>query len=146
MATNKRSLLHAGASLASSEGQTSSVNFVVRSRGAYSLSLILARKQQSGSSKPSGCLEIALDPAVNRTGDLWHVCVQVGYVQQISLGSYNFKPENLPLVSACNMSRGWDMVQGLKDISTLCWAWRADADVAWDGGGRFYPGVPILLH
>ncbi|CAL8460737.1 g268 [Coccomyxa elongata] len=95
-----------GASLASSEGQTSAVNFLVRSRGAYSLSLILARRQQSGSSsKPSGCLEIALDPAVNRTGDLWHVCVQ-----------------------------------GLKDLSTLCWAWRADADVAWDGGGRFYPG------
>ncbi len=73
-------LLHPGASLASSEGQTSAVNFVVRSRGAYSLSLILARRQQSSSSsKPSGCLEIALDPAVNRTGDLWHVCVQVNY-------------------------------------------------------------------
>lgn len=70
-------LLQAGASLASVEGQTSSVNFVVRSRGAYSLSLILARKQPDGSNKPSGCLEMALDPVVNRTGDLWHVCVQV---------------------------------------------------------------------
>ncbi len=67
----------AGASLASADGQTSAVNFVVRSRGAYSMSLILARKQQDGSNKPSGCLEIALDPAVNRTGDLWNICVEV---------------------------------------------------------------------
>lgn len=73
------SRFHAGASLASSYGQTSSVNFVVRSRGAYSMALVLARKQPQGSNKPSGCLEIALDPVVNKTGDLWHICVQVSW-------------------------------------------------------------------
>jgi len=70
---------YAGASLASSDGQTSSVNFVVRSRGAYCMALVLARKQPQGSNKPSGCLEIALDPVVNKTGDLWHICVQVSW-------------------------------------------------------------------
>jgi hypothetical protein len=32
-------------------------------------------------------------------------------------------------------------LQGLKDLKTLCWAWRADADVAWEDGDRFYPGA-----
>ena len=70
----------AGASLRQVTGQTSAVDFVVRSRGAAAVSLLLARapKQDSGQQgKPSGCLEIALDPDVNRTGDLWHICVEV---------------------------------------------------------------------
>ncbi len=138
VAAIQQTVLHAGASVASSDGQTSSVNFVVRSRGAHSLSLILARKQQSGSSKPSGCLEIALDPAVNRTGDLWHVCVQVSHPCMSTMSSH--------IIGQLFVSLGCAVVQGLKDLSTLCWAWRADADVAWDGGGRFYPGVPILVH
>ncbi len=49
-------------------------------------------------------------------------------------------------MSACKMTLIWDVMQGLKDLRTLCWAWRADADVAWDGGGRFYPGVSTVLR
>lgn len=42
------------------------------------MSLLLARApKEVTQGKASGCLEIALDPDVNRTGDLWHVCVEV---------------------------------------------------------------------
>ena len=71
----------AGASLRGIPGQKNAVDFVVRSRGATAMSLLLARAPKEGSAgspgRPSGCLEIALDPAVNRTGDLWHICVEV---------------------------------------------------------------------
>ena len=50
---------------------------MVRSRGASAMSLILARKADPAGGKKPGCLEIALDPDVNSTGDLWHVAVQV---------------------------------------------------------------------
>ena len=71
--------MHAGVSLGNSTGQTSAMDFTVRSRGATAMSLLLARapKAGAGQGKPSGCLEIALDPDVNRTGDLWHICVEV---------------------------------------------------------------------
>ena len=70
------------------------MDFVVRSRGATAMSLLLARAPKEGAAgsqgRPSGCLEIALDPAVNRTGDLWHICVEVqphklAYVQRMPL-------------------------------------------------------------
>jgi len=32
-------------------------------------------------------------------------------------------------------------VEGLRDPATLCWAWRAEADVGWVGGSRFVPGA-----
>lgn len=41
------------------------------------MSLILARKKEEGGGKPGGCLEIALAPDIHRTGDLWHISVQV---------------------------------------------------------------------
>jgi isoamylase len=71
--------MHAGVSLRGSSGQTSAVGFAVRSRAATAMSLLLARapKPGAGQGKPTGCLEIALDPDVNRTGDLWHICVEV---------------------------------------------------------------------
>lgn len=72
----------AGASsLRGSPAQKNAVDFAVRSRGATAMSLLLARAPRGGSAegqdRPSGCLEIALDPVVNRTGDLWHICVEV---------------------------------------------------------------------
>ncbi|KAG2494253.1 hypothetical protein HYH03_007608 [Edaphochlamys debaryana] len=47
-------------------------------------------------------------------------------------------------------------VHGLKDLETLCWAWRADGEILWENGKRFHPGfmlcdpyatraVPVLL-
>lgn len=61
------------------------MDFVVRSRGATAMSLLLARAPRGDSGgKPSGCLEIALDPDVNRTGDLWHICVEVQPLQNPS--------------------------------------------------------------
>jgi hypothetical protein len=46
----------------------SAVNFCVRSREAVSVALCLLR---TGGEK-GGYMEIALDPAVNRTGQFWH--------------------------------------------------------------------------
>ena len=31
-------------------------------------------------------------------------------------------------------------LEGLKDVGTLCYGWRAEADAAWGGGSRFHPG------
>jgi len=42
-------------------------------------------------------MEIALDPLLNRTGDVWHACIA-----------------------------------SLRDVGTLCYGWRADADISWD--------------
>ena len=53
------------------------------------------------------CVQVALCPALNRTGAVWHVCVE-----------------------------------GLRDPATLCWAWRADADISWADGSRFVPSAP----
>ena len=79
--SSKHVRLSAGASLLSTSGASSAVNFVVRSRGASAVALILARKPlpdaAAAGKKPGGCLEIALDPVINRTGDLWHIAVQV---------------------------------------------------------------------
>lgn len=79
----------------------SAVNFCVRSSAAVSMALCLLR---TGGAK-GGYMEIALDPAVNRTGDAWHI-----------------------------------MVEGLRDIGSLAYGWRADAaDIS-----RFYPGQIML--
>ena len=38
-------------------------------------------------------------------------------------------------------------LEGLKDVASLCYGWRAEADVAWEGRSRFHPGVwGTLLH
>ena len=31
-------------------------------------------------------------------------------------------------------------LEGLKDVGSLCYGWRAEADVAWEGRSRFHPG------
>ena len=36
-------------------------------------------------------------------------------------------------------------VEGLKDVATLCYGWRADADIGWQGGSRFHPGG-LMTH
>ncbi|KAG2422373.1 hypothetical protein HXX76_016097 [Chlamydomonas incerta] len=35
-------------------------------------------------------------------------------------------------------------VHGLKDLETLCWAWRADGEVLWQNGNRFHPGFMLM--
>lgn len=32
-------------------------------------------------------------------------------------------------------------LEGLKDVGSLCYGWRAEADVAWEGRSRFHPGT-----
>lgn len=32
-------------------------------------------------------------------------------------------------------------LEGLKDVGSLCYGWRAEADVAWEGRTRFHPGT-----
>ena len=35
----------------------------------------------------------------------------------------------------------WNVcLEGLKDLASLCYGWRADADISWDQGNRFHPG------
>ncbi len=48
----------------------SGINFTIFSRHATAVSLIL---QLSGESNSTDLVEIALDPAINRTGDIWHI-------------------------------------------------------------------------
>ena len=56
----------------------------------------------AGAAQPGkGYLELALDPEINRTGDVWHVCLQ-----------------------------------GLRDVGTLCYGWRAESTL----GSDFVPG------
>lgn len=81
-----------------------SVNFAVYSANASAMSLCILRQGGSG-----GYMEIALDPTANRTGDVWHICVD-----------------------------------GLKDIGTLCYGWRANGSVSWSEGGKFHSGYVLL--
>ncbi|KAL0049338.1 hypothetical protein WJX82_011691 [Trebouxia sp. C0006] len=105
------------AAAVSEDGTTCDLNFSVRSRHAASMSLCLARRTSDPEAK-IGFLEVALDPLVNKTGDMWHVCLE-----------------------------------GLKDVGSLCYGWRAEADVAWEGRSRFHPGqvmmdpyCPLVAH
>lgn len=34
-------------------------------------------------------------------------------------------------------------LEGLKDVGSLCYGWRAEADVAWEGRSRFHPGTML---
>ena len=34
-------------------------------------------------------------------------------------------------------------LEGLKDVGSLCYGWRAEADVAWEGRSRFHPGTVL---
>lgn len=88
---------------------TCSLNFAVRSRHAASVSLCLVRSASGQQQSKGGFLEVALDPVINKTGDMWHVCLE-----------------------------------GLKDVGSLCYGWRAEADVAWEGRTRFHPGQVML--
>ncbi|GIL76323.1 hypothetical protein Vretimale_5868 [Volvox reticuliferus] len=35
-------------------------------------------------------------------------------------------------------------VHGLKDLESLCWAWRADGEILWQNGNRFHPGFMLM--
>jgi len=35
-------------------------------------------------------------------------------------------------------------LQGLKDVGSLCWGWRANGAIEWGQGGRFHPGYLLL--
>jgi len=51
---------------------STAVNFAVASRAATAVSLVLIR-DRSRAGQENTCLEVALDPYLNRTGDIWHV-------------------------------------------------------------------------
>lgn len=63
-----------GGSKKTKKGDTTAVNFAVRSRGGTSVSLLLmqppAPKEENSQWT---CVELALDPSLNRTGDTWHI-------------------------------------------------------------------------
>ena len=68
---NQAGLLCPGSAAAavSEDGTTCDLNFAVRSRHAASMSLCLARQTSDPEAKV-GFLEVALDPLVNKTGDM----------------------------------------------------------------------------
>ena len=35
-------------------------------------------------------------------------------------------------------------VASLRDVASLCYGWRADADISWDAGNRFHPGGSLM--
>lgn len=37
-------------------------------------------------------------------------------------------------------------LEGLKDVGSLCYGWRAEADVAWEGRSRFHPGTVLPIR
>lgn len=96
------------AAAVSEDGTTCDLNFAVRSRHAASMALCLVR-QPTDVQPNGGYIEIALDPLVHKTGDMWHVCLE-----------------------------------GVKDVASLCYGWRAEADVAWEGKSRFHPGQVMM--
>jgi len=53
--------------------------------------------------------EIALDPELNKTGDVWHI-----------------------------------QIEDLSDLETLCFGWKADGVLGWEGGSRFHPKQVLL--
>lgn len=82
------------------------LNFAVRCRGAERLALLLL-KPPAGEGGRWGVVEVALDPVLHRTGDVWHAALP-----------------GLPAPA----------------LGGLCYGWRADGDVSWEGGFRLQPG------
>lgn len=79
------------------------VNFSVFSQHAKAVMLVLVRRRKGAAEgAQKGFLEIALDPAVNKTGGVWHVALE-----------------------------------GLRDLNSLYYGWRAEGSVRWEDGGRF---------
>ncbi|MGD8512659.1 MAG: glycogen debranching enzyme, partial [Deltaproteobacteria bacterium] len=107
------------------------VNFAVFSRNATSLSLVLFRKGQR-----EAIAEIALDPNIHRTGDIWHILV-VGVDPSLRYGyradgpfdpqgqGHWFNKENIlldPYAKAVEGGEAWGdppthIAQGEKDTS-----------------------------
>ncbi|KAL4532701.1 hypothetical protein Ndes2526A_g08184 [Nannochloris sp. 'desiccata'] len=55
-------------------GDTTAVNFAVRSRGGTSVALVLVQPPATKDENSEWtCVELALDPILNRTGDTWHI-------------------------------------------------------------------------
>lgn len=47
-------------------------------------------------------------------------------------------------VDECCAGDMWHVcLEGLKDVGSLCYGWRAEADVAWEGRSRFHPGMAL---
>jgi isoamylase len=123
--TSTSSVSKTSGSKKSKKGDTTAVNFAVRSRGGTSVSLVLMQPPASSSSTTDGdnssewtCVELALDPTLNRTGDTWHI--------------------TLP---------------SLRNVEKLCYGWRVDGDVSWESGYRITPEAvlvdpeaPALVH
>lgn len=55
---------------------TCALNFAMRSRHASAVSLVLARHSVEQPGPAKGALEVALDPYVHRTGDMWHLALE----------------------------------------------------------------------
>ncbi|GMH32292.1 hypothetical protein BSKO_00126 [Bryopsis sp. KO-2023] len=86
----------------------STVNFSVVSRHAEAMTLCLVRLPAVEGGQ-TGYMELALDPLVNKTGDVWHVTME-----------------------------------GLRDVESLCYGWRADGWLTVNGATQFDPMVVLL--
>jgi len=149
------------------------------------MSLCLARQTSDPQAKV-GFLEVALDPLVNKAGDMatatnptitmsksaatvpsrcMACCHDAVPDKQRSVSSHLRSTHMNHEHSLCQEEQfvkrlldnrqmwrcAGDMwhvcLEGLKDVGSLCYGWRAEADVAWEGRSRFHPGqMAAHLH
>jgi len=104
------------------------VNFALHSAFAETVTLFL--QWSSGDDASPETVEIALNPTVHRTGDVWHVALPVGIPGSIL---------PLPASSAC-----WEGgVHTGTDIPAVLYGYKCDGDPA-RGGWRFHPGMVMF--
>lgn len=92
-----------------------SVNFAVFSAHASAMSLCLVRAGGAPGAS-GGYMEIALDPAINKTGDVWHVCLKVRRVGVCWCTSCMRDSGNSKIDRACTISNA----NGVKAVTTNC--------------------------
>ncbi|KAL5558919.1 hypothetical protein UlMin_035130, partial [Ulmus minor] len=52
------------------------INFAIFSQHATAVTLCLSVPESSSVNGSQGMIELALDPKVNKTGDIWHICIK----------------------------------------------------------------------
>ena len=119
------------ATLASSATASgTSVNFCVTSRHAASMSLVLARLKPDGGEGGGGTTTIGEVAPGGALAPIWHAASALEVALDPGLH---------------RSGDAWHVrVDGLTDLSTLAWGWRAGGELVSDAGSRFSPGQVML--
>lgn len=138
------------------------VSFAVRCRGAERVCLVLLRPQEEGE---WGWVELALDPVLNRSGELWHIAGGRGGRRRLvpragrmvacsrktprrssahRLAHAEAAAIPPPLCKRSPRQAGaraplHPAVEGLHSLEGLCYGWRLEGDVSWESGSRIQP-------